>query len=139
MQHELRLIEVFDTQGNLLSIITNDLKAPAEEIGQIYRHRWQIELFFKWIKQHLKELLMKKYFALILTLFCLSAIGTITLADGPGRPGPPPPPHERREPPERLEARRILDETQRILDQAERMAHQHGPEQDRLRRLVLKN
>jgi hypothetical protein len=52
MQHNLRLIEVFDTQGNLLSIITNDLKAPAEEIGQIYRYRWQIELFFKWIKQH---------------------------------------------------------------------------------------
>jgi hypothetical protein len=52
MQHKLRLIEVFDTQGNLLSIITNDLKAPAEEIGQIYRYRWQIELFFKWIKQH---------------------------------------------------------------------------------------
>jgi hypothetical protein len=39
MQHELRLIEVFDTQGNLLSIITNDLKAPAEEIGQVYRYR----------------------------------------------------------------------------------------------------
>jgi hypothetical protein len=52
MQHKLRLIEVFDTQGNLLSIITNDLKAPAAEIGQIYRYRWQIELFFKWIKQH---------------------------------------------------------------------------------------
>jgi len=25
----------------------------AEEIGDIYRYRWQIELFFKWIKQHL--------------------------------------------------------------------------------------
>jgi IS4 transposase len=52
MQHELRLIEVLDTQGNLLSILTNDLKASAEEIGQIYRYRWQIKLFFKWIKQH---------------------------------------------------------------------------------------
>jgi hypothetical protein len=54
MKHALRLIEVEDTQGNPIIIITNDFNLRAEEIGDIYRYRWQIELFFKWIKQHLK-------------------------------------------------------------------------------------
>jgi len=34
-------------------IITNDFALSTKEIGDIYRNRWQIELFFKWIKQHL--------------------------------------------------------------------------------------
>lgn len=37
-----------------LVLATNDLAAPATLIGQRYKDRWQIELFFKWIKQHLK-------------------------------------------------------------------------------------
>jgi len=50
----LRRIEV-DRPGELpLVLITNDLRAPAAEIAQLYRQRWGIELFFKWIKQHLK-------------------------------------------------------------------------------------
>ena len=52
MKHNLRLIEVTDTQGNPIRIITNDFQLSPEELGDIYRHRWQIELFFKWIKQH---------------------------------------------------------------------------------------
>jgi len=52
MEHKLRLIEVTDTQGNPIRIITNDFQLSPEELGDIYRHRWQIELFFKWIKQH---------------------------------------------------------------------------------------
>ncbi len=35
-------------------LATNDLDAPAEEIADLYRQRWQIELFFRWIKQNLK-------------------------------------------------------------------------------------
>ena len=35
-------------------LITNDLEAPAEHIGALYKARWQVELFFRWIKQHLK-------------------------------------------------------------------------------------
>ena len=35
-------------------LATNDLEAPASEIAQHYKDRWQIELFFKWLKQHLK-------------------------------------------------------------------------------------
>ncbi|ESZ53684.1 hypothetical protein X729_31035 [Mesorhizobium sp. L103C131B0] len=34
--------------------MTNDLKRSAVEIGQLYKGRWQIELLFRWIKQHLK-------------------------------------------------------------------------------------
>ncbi|PIW95925.1 IS4 family transposase, partial [Candidatus Kuenenbacteria bacterium CG_4_8_14_3_um_filter_39_15] len=33
--------------------LTNNLKLKAEVIVKLYKHRWQIELFFKWIKQHL--------------------------------------------------------------------------------------
>ena len=37
-----------------LKIYTNDFKRTAKEIAQLYKDRWQIELFFKWIKQNLK-------------------------------------------------------------------------------------
>ena len=37
-----------------LVLATNDMHAPALEIAQLYKDRWQIELFFKWIKQHLR-------------------------------------------------------------------------------------
>jgi len=37
-----------------ISIITNDLKSKPEDIADIYRKRWEIEIFFRWIKQHLK-------------------------------------------------------------------------------------
>lgn len=54
MKHKLRLIETEDTEGNPIIIITNDFELKPEEIGDIYRNRWQIEIFFKWLKQHLK-------------------------------------------------------------------------------------
>jgi signal transduction histidine kinase len=41
------------TEGNLVMILTDDFARSAREIGDLYRYRWQIELFFKWIKQRL--------------------------------------------------------------------------------------
>ncbi|PTQ82228.1 IS4 transposase [Trichococcus patagoniensis] len=55
-----RLVEVMDTQENLLRIITNQFDLPSEEIGQMYRARWEIELFFKQLKQHTT---IKKFFS----------------------------------------------------------------------------
>ncbi len=51
---KLREIEVVIDSGKILRIISNDLDASAEEIADLYKQRWRIELFFKWIKQNLK-------------------------------------------------------------------------------------
>jgi hypothetical protein len=40
--------------GKALRILSNDLDAPAQEIADLYKRRWQIELFFRWVKQTLK-------------------------------------------------------------------------------------
>lgn len=50
----VRLVTVRLETGKELTLLTNDLKATAEEIAALYKSRWQIELFFKWIKQNLK-------------------------------------------------------------------------------------
>ncbi len=50
----VREIAVRITTGKVIRVVTNDLDAPAHEIADLYKQRWQIELFFKWIKQNLE-------------------------------------------------------------------------------------
>jgi IS4 transposase len=50
----LREIVVVTDDGRTLRLVTNDLDAPATEVAALYKARWQIELFFRWIKQHLR-------------------------------------------------------------------------------------
>jgi hypothetical protein len=50
----VRTVGVTISTGREIVLLTNDLDAPAAEIAALYKARWQIELFFKWIKQNLK-------------------------------------------------------------------------------------
>jgi len=52
---KLRRIKYFDSQNNRrLVFLTNNFRLPAITIANLFKQRWQIELFFKWIKQNLK-------------------------------------------------------------------------------------
>ena len=56
----LRRIRFRDTEaGRTLVFLTNQLGLPATTICALYKSRWQVELFFKWIKQHLR---IKRFF-----------------------------------------------------------------------------
>jgi hypothetical protein len=54
MQDAVREIVVKTETGEILRLLTNDLDAPAQEIADLYKRRWQIELFFRMMKQTLK-------------------------------------------------------------------------------------
>jgi len=57
---KLRRIHYYDSEKDMrLVFLTNNFVLPAITIAELYRCRWQIELFFKWIKQHLK---IKKFY-----------------------------------------------------------------------------
>jgi IS4 transposase len=54
MDKPVREVRVRTETGKVLRILSNDLDATAQEIADLYRRRWAIELFFRWIKQTLK-------------------------------------------------------------------------------------
>jgi putative transposase len=56
----LRRIKVRRDKGGTITLITNDLERTAIEIAALYKSRWQIELLFRWIKQHLN---LRKFMA----------------------------------------------------------------------------
>ena len=81
-ENYFRLIKVVDTKGNELQLITNRFDISADEISDMYKSRWAIELFFKWIKQHLN---VKKFYGqsewaiqnqifIALIVFCLHVL-----------------------------------------------------------------
>jgi hypothetical protein len=52
---QLRRVKFYDAEHDKLFVfLTNNFALPALTIAQLYRCRWQVELFFKWIKQHLR-------------------------------------------------------------------------------------
>ena len=51
---KLRLVEYYDAEKDwYLVFLSNNFEASTLEIARLYKNRWQIELFFKWIKQNL--------------------------------------------------------------------------------------
>ena len=54
MQDAVREIKIITDTRKVLRILSNDLDASAQEIADLYRRRWAIELFFRWVKQTLK-------------------------------------------------------------------------------------
>ena len=58
----LRWIKYHDTQiDKTFNFLTNNFLIPAQTVADLYRSRWQVELFFKWIKQHLR---IKSFFGI---------------------------------------------------------------------------
>jgi Domain of unknown function (DUF4372)/Transposase DDE domain len=52
---KIRRVVVYDQEhGNRLILFTNNFRLSAQTLAELYRQRWKIELFFKWIKQHLR-------------------------------------------------------------------------------------
>ena len=52
---KLRRVKYYDNQTDkILVFLTNNFDIPALTVAELYRNRWRVELFFKWIKQHLK-------------------------------------------------------------------------------------
>ena len=52
---QLRRVKFYDMEkGKKLVFLSNNFQLPAKTVADLYKYRWQIELFFKWIKQHLR-------------------------------------------------------------------------------------
>ncbi|MBT2724752.1 IS4 family transposase, partial [Bacillus sp. ISL-46] len=85
LENVFRLLKVLDSKGNQLNLITNRFDLSADEIAELYKSRWAIELFFKWVKQHLN---IKKFYAqsqqgvhnqvyIALIVYCLNVLAQL--------------------------------------------------------------
>ena len=78
-----RLVRYYDEeQGREFMFLTNAMDLTAQQIADLYKNRWQIELFFKWLKQHLKikkfwgttENAVRIQISAAITTYCLVAV-----------------------------------------------------------------
>jgi len=80
---KIRKVKFFDAENKkMLIFLTNNFDLSAQQIALLYKQRWQIELFFKWIKQHLKvktfwgttENTVRKQINIAIITYCLVSI-----------------------------------------------------------------
>ena len=51
---DMRFVRIYDPENDaIVEFISNNFEVSAAEIANLYRHRWDIEVFFKWIKQNI--------------------------------------------------------------------------------------
>jgi len=85
-ENVFRLLKVLDSKGNELHLLTNRFELDADEIAELYKSRWAIELFFKWMKQHLN---IKKFYGqseravhnqvyIAMIVYCLNVLAQLT-------------------------------------------------------------
>jgi len=84
-ENVFRRLKLFDTKENELTLVTNRSDLDVDEIAKIYKSRWAIELFFKWMKQHLS---IKKFYGyseqavhnqvyLAMIVYCLNVLAQL--------------------------------------------------------------
>ena len=82
-KEKFRLVKFYDEkEGRELAFLTNAFHLSALQVANLYKNRWQIELFFKWLKQHLKikkfwgttENAVRIQISAAITAYCLVAI-----------------------------------------------------------------
>ena len=80
--HKLRRIKYYDKETRTRYVyLTNNFDIPAQTIADLYKHRWKIELFFKWIKQHLKIQVFWGYsFNAVKTQICIAISSFLLVA-----------------------------------------------------------
>lgn len=79
---KLRRIKYYDKETDKYYIyLTNNFNITAQTVADLYRHRWQIELFFKWMKQHLKIQVFWGYsFSAVKTQICIAIASFLIVA-----------------------------------------------------------
>lgn len=82
-QTTLRLVKYWDEEQNReFTFITNSMHISALQVADLYKNRWQVELFFKWLKQHLRikkfwgtsENAVRIHIYTAISIYCLVAI-----------------------------------------------------------------